>query len=133
MMGAWDTELFDNDSALDWLGDYEEANADQRTQLVTQALEVPDENNYFDSDEGCNAIAAVAVLAAHKNPALLPEGHNAAFLRALPEPTPQQSLAALVALDRVLAADSELLDLWGESGLQDTFVAQIIALKSYFH
>jgi hypothetical protein len=62
-MGAWGYGSFDNDTALDWLGDLDEGDAS----LVGETLDVVGEANedeYIDADDACNALAAAELVAA---------------------------------------------------------------------
>ena len=62
-MGAWGTGSFENDAALDWLPELEEADGpdvlDRTLRRVTEAGD-----DYLEVDEGAAAIAAAEVVAA---------------------------------------------------------------------
>ncbi len=121
-MGAWGHGPFDNDTAADWSGDLEDAAPADRAGLVLQALQTAAEaEDYLDVDDGSNAIAAAAVVAAAA-PGGLPLEHtygpDAAVVAGL-EVRPELVALALVALHRVAAEDSEWRELWEESGELD--------------
>lgn len=96
-VGTWGVGPFDNDTALDWRDDLDEAPPADRVQLVRAALEAADDEGYLDYDVAAEAVAAAAVVAS--DPAL---------------PTELRPLAVR-ALDRVIGPDSEWRQLWSES------------------
>lgn len=84
-MGAWGLESFENDDALDWLADLEQADDEQfLVETLTAAIE---EAGYLEIGGASNAIAAaevVAALAGHPAPSL-PEA-AAAWVTTHPTP-----------------------------------------------
>ncbi|MEV4412589.1 DUF4259 domain-containing protein [Catellatospora sp. NPDC049609] len=118
-MGTWDSGPFDNDTAADWCGELDDASPDDRPTLIRVTLtRAADEDDYLDSSDACEAIAAAAIVAAQ-----LPGGQPITSTYApdflldggslhLPE-----DLAALAvdAIDRIMAGDSEWLDLWQDA------------------
>lgn len=70
-MGSWETGIFQNDIALDFLT---ELNAGDVEALLTSALALPD-NGYIEEDTGIRALVAAAIVAACKDANLdhLPE------------------------------------------------------------
>ncbi|MFI5490777.1 DUF4259 domain-containing protein [Micromonospora echinaurantiaca] len=118
-MGSWDSGPFDNDTAADWCGDLDDADAPERPALVREALSrVAGEEGYLDADIACEAIAAAAIVAAQ-----LPAGQPITspyapdFLRDGGQLDLPDDVAALAvkALDRVMAKDSEWHDLWQDA------------------
>jgi Domain of unknown function (DUF4259) len=118
-MGAWGVLAFDNDTANDWAYDLEQVTD---LSLVESAFvkleEVGDE--YLDQDEACNALAACEVLARLKGDF----GYRNAYTEKVDQwvaanplkPTPQLLARASAAIDRIVGDNSELRDLWEESG-----------------
>lgn len=113
-MGTWDVGPFDNDTAADFCGDLDEAAAGEREGIVRGALtRVIDTVDYLEAPESDVAVAAAALVAAQ-----CPGGEPADPVYGPEEPLPDlTSLRDLArqALDRVMTAPSELMELWGES------------------
>lgn len=130
-MGAWSHEPFGNDDATDWAYDLEEVNdLSLVEQALNQALEAED---YLEAPEGSNAVAAVEVLAK-----MLGKGTQSdAYTEKIDEwiksvsvkPTPQLLDKAKQALIRVAGDNSELKELWEESGSNE-WSASIKALQA---
>lgn len=116
-MGAWGEKAFENDSALDWLNDLEEEGVSAlRGILETVAETGADE--YVDVDDGSAAVAASEIVAA-----ALGYGRDRLtkpvrrWLDANPDAiVADDLLLARAALERVVAAGSELLELWNDGG-----------------
>ena len=116
-MGAWGEGNFENDTALDWVGDLIEA--DDVT-LVTRAIAAALQGNeYLDADVGCIGLAAAEVVAALR-------GHPAEHLPqevtgwvAANQSVPAETLVAdcRAAVARIRDPQvSELCQLWEEGG-----------------
>ncbi len=116
-MGAWGARTFDNDTACDWTYDLE---AREDLSLVSETLarilEVGDD--YLDADDASMGLAACEVIARLKgnwgpqNPYTeTVDKWVTAHPQAPPEGLVRQ---AITAIERVLTAPSELLDLWDE-------------------
>lgn len=120
-MGAWGELAFDNDSANDWaygLDDVDDLS------LVESAFDELEEvgDDYLDQDVACNALAACEVIARLRGNA----GYKNAFTEKVDEwvtahklkPSPALVARASAAIDRILAEDSELRELWeqGDGG-----------------
>ena len=114
-MGTWDAGPFDNDSATDSANDVDDAPEHERAALIRTALTVAAQNDtYLELDEGAPAVAAAALVACR-----LPGGELFApngYGPQAPVPHLPADLVplAISAVDRVLAADSELASLWSE-------------------
>src|SRR5262245_58451670 len=66
-MGAWDVGPFDNDDAADWSGMLDDADPAQRPAMVEDAFRaVLNQDGYLQFDPAAHAIAAAAILAAHR-------------------------------------------------------------------
>ncbi|MEU8007462.1 DUF4259 domain-containing protein [Catellatospora sp. NPDC049111] len=118
-MGTWDTGPFDNDTAADWCGDLNDASPDDRLTLIRVTLtQTADEDDYLDSSEACEAIAAAAIVAAPLTggqpitsayaPDFLIDGGSLH----LPD---DLATLAVDAIDRIMAENSEWLDLWQDA------------------
>jgi len=130
-MGAWGADSFDNDTACDWsfsLREVEDLSLVESTlaRVTTSSAEL------IDADAGCEAIAACEVVArlAGKfgvcNPYTKPVD---TWVKAHPQsPSPKLVQTALQAIDRVLGDNSELRQLWDESG-ETEWLAAVDALR----
>lgn len=115
-MGAWGHKSFDNDSALDWLGELVDGDAE----LVEEALDAvadAEEDAYLEVDEASAALAAAELVAAalgkgderlNDDATEWLEEHRAAA-RAI------GAARARRAVERVYES-SELRELWDENG-----------------
>ncbi|MGI5531350.1 DUF4259 domain-containing protein [Streptomyces syringium] len=115
-MGTWDIGPFENDMAADFASALDEAAETDREAMVRQALIATiNTQGYLDSSEGAEAVAAAALVAAR-----CPGGEPVSSAYGPKEPMPAFAAdlraCAAEALDRVLAADSELAELWDENG-----------------
>lgn len=113
-MGTWGTGPFDDDNASDWAAEAEEA---EDWSVVEQALRVPGDG-YLEAPDGQTAWAAAAVVAAADDGSAvqLPENVSA-WVDAHRASRPAELRAlAVQALQRVLGDQSELAELWQESG-----------------
>ncbi|MEJ2558994.1 MAG: DUF4259 domain-containing protein [Anaerolineae bacterium] len=121
-MGAWGADTFDNDTACDW--SYELNEVDDLSlvrETLARVLTVGEE--YLDSDDACEGLAACEVVARLKgnwgvrNPYTETidkwvETHGIA-------PSGDLVQSAVAVIDRVLSAPSELLELWEEGDLTE--------------
>ncbi|MEW1547409.1 DUF4259 domain-containing protein [Streptomyces tsukubensis] len=120
-MGAWDIGPFDNDTAADFSGHLDDAEPEQREELIRRTLAEAantSASDYLDSYEGNRAVAAAALVAAQ-----CPEGEtvNPSYGPKKPVPvlSPDLRPLAVAALDRITAPDSEAADLWeGEDAVE---------------
>ncbi|MFJ1746643.1 DUF4259 domain-containing protein [Streptomyces sp. NPDC088116] len=119
-MGMWDTGHFDNDTAVDFAADLDEATADRRTEIVRKALaDAAGTHDHLDTDAAVVAVAAAA-LVAEQCPGGPPVESVYGPDEALPRLPEELRGLAVRALDRVIADGSELRDVWvgadGENG-----------------
>jgi len=131
-MGAWSHESFGNDTACDWAADLQEGDDLAPVEAALDAvLDVGDD--YLESPEACEAIAAAEVVARL-------QGHfglRDAYSESLDEwvarvgivPSPELASKARRALDRMLSEPSELLELWEESDDAGDWRASVDELK----
>lgn len=115
-MGTWDIGPFDNDTAADFSYRVDEAAAaDKATVLLVAFREVTETgDDYLDADLAVEAVAAAALVAA-QCPGGEPVTTSYGPKQAIPPLPTALRPRAVAALDRVLGADSELLELWEES------------------
>ncbi|MDX2701703.1 DUF4259 domain-containing protein [Streptomyces sp. PA03-6a] len=114
-MGTWDIGPFENDMAADFAYTLDETAKDERESLVratlTRAIATGD---YLESPEGAEAVAAAALIAA-QCPAGEPISTCYGPKEALPQFADDLRPLAVEALDRVVAGESELAELWDET------------------
>ncbi|WP_426043858.1 DUF4259 domain-containing protein [Caulobacter sp. DWR3-1-2] len=125
---AWASGLFDNDEAMDFVGDLAEA-PDWRT--VVQMLDhVTKTAGYLEAPEGEIAVAAAAIVAASiGDVTILPDSHR--DLKTALGAAPDGAVAlARSALARVVGPASELDELWQEGEDHDAWLTQIAALQT---
>jgi hypothetical protein len=121
-MGAWGADTFDNDTACDWSYALDEVDGLSLVrETLARVLAVGEE--YLDSDDACEGLAACEVVARLKgnwgvrNPYTETidkwvETHGIA-------PSGDLVQSAVAVIDRVLSAPSELLELWEEGDLTE--------------
>ncbi|MEU7152297.1 DUF4259 domain-containing protein [Streptomyces sp. NPDC045470] len=115
-MGTWGTGLFDNDGAADLLDDLVAMPEDRRLGALRGVLSsAAAERDYLEAPEGQMAVAAAALIAAARAGGTPPAGPVPAPGLTVPEPPRRLAVLAAHALDRVLAPDSELAELWDAS------------------
>lgn len=130
-MGTWGLGSFDNDSAADFVrevlqdGDF----------ALREAFEVvlDPELDYVEAEEGARAVAAAEILAAVLGADT--SKVTDAGLRVWVQNADAASLAtlrdlAVEALDRILAPDSELPELWEEGGDFGAWLSDVQRLRS---
>ena len=116
-MGATGSGPFENDDALDFLGDLEDLPRDQRPAVVLAALEtVLRSSGYIEAPEMCEAVAGASV-----NPAAAQGGpYLPQWLIDEPLPTGDQELvekSRQVLRRAVRSHANEWWELWEEAGL----------------
>ncbi|MBO4210540.1 DUF4259 domain-containing protein [Micromonospora echinofusca] len=133
-MGTWAAGPFDNDAAADWCGALDDAEPAARVAMVERILrEVVDERDYLDSWPAAKAVAAAAIVAGQLpggppvDSAYAPDFVTAGGRLDLPVHVPA---LAVQALDRVLAADSELRELWDESDGAAALIAELAPIRA---
>lgn len=132
-MGTWAATSFGNDAASDFA--YEVMDAADATACLAEALrEAADATDYLDSHEGARAVGAAEIVAAlHGRTGGYLPGDLPAWVEArrAAGPPPDADLAALAlrALDRIVAADSELKELWDEAEAFEEWEGELNALR----
>jgi len=118
-MGTWDKGAFDNDDAADFSGDLNDAAPGDRVRMIRDALTAAADNeDYLESPEACQAIAAAAIVASQQpdgpevdsvyGPDFLTDGGSLD----LPDDLVELSLRAIA---RVLDEESEWREQWVEA------------------
>ena len=131
-MGAWATTPFGNDTACDWaygLSEYDDLSLIEDT--LDNVLEVGSE--YLEAPDAEEAIAAIETLARLKGN----WGERDAYTEKADawvekvQLKPSQALVEKVGrvLERILAPDSELVELWEESDEFDAWKTSVDDLK----
>lgn len=124
-MGAWSADTFGNDTACDWSADLSEE--DDLTFVEETLEDIVEEDDYLDSDEACEGLAACEVIARLKGNWGVRNSYTEpvdAWVQAHPS-RPSAELVALAdsAIQRILGDESELRELWEETGDQEWFEA----------
>lgn len=133
-VGAWGSGAFENDDAADWANEFEDQDATAGLAIIRSAIAAVEESEYVEAPEGSSMVAAAQVIAALVSPASTTTTYGAAALdwaaRSGARPDVELVSAARRALQRVIAADSELAELWEEAGGEDwrAEIDRIIAL-----
>ncbi|WP_405389318.1 DUF4259 domain-containing protein [Streptomyces sp. NBC_01102] len=130
-MGTWGMGHFDSDTAADFAGNLDDAPADKRESVIREALTIvvrTGPKEYLDADDAVVAVAASALLAAQR-PGGAPVDTAYGPDEPLPRFAPDLGPLAALALDRVVAAESELLELWADVGEDQQWRAGVLALR----
>lgn len=127
-MGTWNTEHFDNDTAMDWIYDF--SLAPYESTLETAFTQVLNSNDFIDADDGAIALAAAEVIAAAKGRVGTSWPEDIAIPTDLRIPAAMVA-QALQAIDAVAGNDtSELRELWAESDAFEAWQAAVGDLKN---
>lgn len=125
-MGAWGEKAFQNDSALDWLSDFEADGLAALHDVLGAVADTP-ADDYLDVDDGSPAIAAAEIVAA-----ALGQGRERVpksvvrWLDANPSAiTADDRELARRAVERVVGEGSELRALWDDAGLDSDWHADV--------
>lgn len=116
-MGAWGLGSFENDEAADFLA---EVTGSGDLALIREAIDnVVTSTEFVEAPDACRAIVAAEVVAAALSrptaEASQHDGLSRWLARIRPGIEPALALAAHDALERVLAPNSELLELWEDT------------------
>ena len=118
-MGAWGPLTFDNDTACDWSYDLENTDDLSLVESAFAEVESTGPEDHLDQDLACNALAACEVLARLRGH----PGYNNAYTGAVDRwvaahklpPSSDLLARATAVIDRILAPNSELRELWDET------------------
>ncbi len=130
-MGAWDVGSFDNDTACDWGYSLE---AENDLSLVERTLDAAaSESDYLDSDVACEALAAAEVVARLRGNFGVRNSYTETVDQwvASHQVQPPDSLVtkAISAIDRIVADDSELAELWAEGDYHQGWIEAVQDLR----
>ena len=121
-MGAWAEDTFGNDTACDWIGTFLENPGLDPVRTAIQAV-LENGDNYLDSDEGCDCLAACEVLARLQGKWGIRNPYSEELDKWI-ESNPSDvsddlKSSADSAIERILGPESELPELWDEGGRND--------------
>ena len=130
-MGTWDTNTFDNDAAMDWAGELADSND---LSLLARSLDPGELRGYYLQAPDCVGILCagevLAALRGNPSPDLPNEIQDWVATHGRLDPEPLLS-TAIAKLERVLAKNSELDELWRESADDyPTWLAGVDDLKA---
>ena len=112
-MGAWGTGNFDNDTACDWAGELKESSG---LILIEKNIDSVFEDDYVDSDVGCEGLAAIDTLARLNGQIGEKNSHTEVVdnwvARQPKKPSPEIIQKSVKALDRIVSESSALYELW---------------------
>ena len=132
-MGAWGIGSFDNDHASDWLLDLLEG--DDLAPMRAAIAQVLAEDDYLDSDLAVEGLAAIEVLAATLGRPTVAAQEEEEFREWLARLQLQGDASlvpdALRAIERILAPESELRELWEETEDYADWCADVARLRSH--
>lgn len=131
-MGAWSEDTFGNDSACDWVGTFLSRPG---LAAVKEAIDtVVNTEDYLDSNEACNCLAACEVIARLQGKWGLRNSYSEdldAWVEANPIEVPDVLKSdADAAICKILAPNSELPELWDDGGRNDEWHDAIDDLHS---
>jgi len=135
-MGAWGHGVFDNDTACDWAYDLKERDdLSYVEETLDKVLAVG--NDYLESPDAEEALAAAEVIARLQGN----WGARDSYTESMDtwvesvglRPSRELARKAQSAIDRVLTAPSELLELWGEGKDLELWKQTLADLKSRIH
>ncbi|MGF1341466.1 DUF4259 domain-containing protein [Streptomyces flavovirens] len=131
-MGTWGMGHFDSDTAADFTGSLDDAPPGKREALIEEALTSAARTGaeeYLDAYDGVVAVAAAALLAAQM-PGGAPVDSVYGPDDPLPPLDPKLRGLAVRALDRVVADESELLELWADVNQDEQWSAGVRSLRA---
>jgi hypothetical protein len=138
-MGAWGDKIFENDTAMDFVGGLAEDPADAPA-VLREALRVAAETppgEYLDADEGGDALAAAAIVSAARGGSPVDRSDPSVdeYLgKIAPHVSDELAPLAVTAIDRVVTGngeDSELVELWEEAGELDAWRREPLAVREH--
>lgn len=123
-MGAWGEGAFDNDIAADWSWEFENADLAAGLRLITNALSAATQADaaaaYLDADDGTRAVAAAELVASVNGQPIAESSYNQTarqwITRVHPTSDPSLTNLARQAVSGVTTENSELAQLWDETG-----------------
>ena len=130
-MGAWGVGNFENDDAMDWTYELEEADGARILETALSGAE-KGQDYYLESPDGCIALAAAEVVAAlnGKPASNLPDVVAAWVEKNKTKPGAAQLMARAATVVERIDAKSELQELWDDSDSKEEWHALMANLKS---
>jgi hypothetical protein len=130
-MGTWGSGPFDDDMASDWVWELQEANDWGAVEAALRGAADVGEDAYLEAPDGQVAWAAAAVVAAADDPSFAVPNEVKEWLDRHRGDRPETVRPlALGAVRRVLAPESELVELWAEAGELDEWRANVEKVAS---
>ena len=130
-MGAWGAGPFENDGSMDWVWLLDDAT--DLEPLTTAFQDAAGNDDYVEVDEGQAVVAGAAILLAVLDGVIaeLPESAQPWAGRLQQPPGAAEIDLAVAALDRIVADDSEIAELWAEADPNDNtaWLATVRRLK----
>lgn len=128
-VGTWGSGPFENDAAMDFVGDLADASVEHRWQnVLNQLTAVTSTTGYLESAE--EAVAAAAMTAAAASSAY-DAPSAAAALSGLGAPPAEVIAAARAAIARLREpSDNELFELWREAGSGADLLSSLAAVET---
>ena len=119
-MGTWGSGPFDDDNASDWVWELQEASDWDVVETALRGAADVVGDAYLEAPDGQVAWAAATVVAAADDPSVAVPAEVRDWLDHHRGERPATTRAlALSAIRRVLAPESELVELWAEAGELD--------------
>ena len=131
-MGTWSHESFGNDTANDWAYELEDATDFSVIEAALQVV-LDEGDEYLDADLAMEAIAAIEVIAKRLGKGTQSDVYTEKvdqWLETISE-QPSDDVLSLAkrVLERIVADDSELKELWLESDEYELWLGNIQQLK----
>lgn len=129
-MGAWATDSFANDDALDWLIDFAEAPTIEMLRDTLELATTLDADDELDAPDCCEALAAAEIVAAlnGKPSEKLPDDLKT-WLRTDHGLEAAALTATAIAAVKRIRQESELKDLWAEGDSNSQWLADMADLE----
>ncbi|MBD1917532.1 MULTISPECIES: DUF4259 domain-containing protein [Cyanophyceae] len=131
-MGTWSVDAFGNDDAADWA--FELAKSDDLSLVEAAINGALTGSDYLDAADAAIALAAIEVIArlngnwGDRN--AYTEPVDAWIAQVNVQPEPELLARARAAIDRILSEDSEMLELWQDSGDYEAWLGSVENLRS---
>jgi len=130
-MGSWGHDPFSNDGAADFLAEAAETSPGRAVNAALRTLAKAKPEDYVEVDDGSAALAAAALVAlAFGRGAPGGDSDDALEIARRLKPSEPVRLLALDAIDRLLAPNSELAELWSEGISDGAFRTSVLELRA---
>jgi hypothetical protein len=130
-MGTWAIDALGNDDAGDWLGTLYDGDG---LDVIDETLSAVATLDYVEAPQAAEALAAAEVIAhlqGRPDTTMPPHEELEGWVKSSKlVPTPALVDKAHQAIDRILADQSELLELWQESDEFEAWKASVLNLRS---